>query len=338
MKHLFIIDPASKHFSDGIDEIEKDIHNYFAANPRRNYAVHFCRWKRDASGYTQRYVSNALEMVRVYAMGGSNTLFEVINGAVGLPNVQIAWYPLGKVNPMLYAFGGDRNLSFFQSLQNLSLSPVITMDTIRAGNHYIATNAFIGAEAKACRAGEDLADRAKLPKNVCCFTVGLLNALLGRDNQFYSMETEHEKAEGEYNTILVSNAPTGGTGLKSAAEALLNDGYMDVYAIKRIPRTKVFAVVRDYGRGLYRNWPQYITHYRCKEFRISSASVMTISLDESFFYSNAMDFEICPYSLDFVCPAGLSIPTIPMEDTAEPEENFTIEDFTGSTNSGEVSK
>ncbi|MDR2662485.1 MAG: hypothetical protein LBC31_05760 [Treponema sp.] len=333
MKHLFIIDPAEGSSAD-VDEIEKDIHDYFAVNPQRNYTVHFCRWRRDASGYTQRYISNAPETVRVYAMGGSSTLFEVINGAVGLPNVQVAWYPLGKANSMLCAFGGSSNLNFFHSLQNLTLSPVVTMDTIRAGNHYMIINAFIGAEAEACRAGAKLAGRAKLPRNAGYFAASLLNVLLGRYNQFYSLETEHEKAEGEYNSILVSNAPTGGLGLRPAADALFNDGYMDVYAIKRIPRTRVFAVVRDYERGLYRNWPQYISHYRCREFRISSDSVMTISLDESLFYSTAMDFTICPYSLDFVCPDGLSVPII-HADTTDPVEEFTIEDFTG-PDSGEA--
>ncbi|MDR1142765.1 MAG: hypothetical protein LBK77_00945 [Spirochaetaceae bacterium] len=330
MRHLFIIDPASGP-AGSIDEIEKDIHDYFAANPRRHYAVHFCRWRRDASGYTQRYVHHAQEMVRVYAIGGSNTFFEVINGAVGLANVQVAWYPLGKVNSML--FGG--NLEFFQSLQNLTLSPVVTIDTIRADNHYIAVNAFIGAEAEACRAGDKLAERSKLPRNAAYFAASLFNVLLGRYNQFYSLETENEKIEGEYNSILVSNAPTGGMGLRPAADALFNDGYMDVYAIKRIPRTKVFAVFRDYEQGLYRNWPQYISHYRCREFRVSSDSVMTISLDESLFYGNAVNFKICPYSLDFVYPASLSVPIIHV-DTTEPVEEFTIEDFTGGQDSGEA--
>jgi diacylglycerol kinase family enzyme len=334
MKHLFIINPVSGQLAgrvNKIDEIKNEINHYFAANPARNYAMHFCRWKRDASGYTQRYVSSASEMVRVYAMGGNGTLFEVINGAVGLPNVQVAWYPLGKANSMLYAFvnaaGADSTLSLFQSLQNLTLSPVIALDTIRAGNHYMIMNALLGAEAEAYRSGEDLADRVKLPRNACYLAAGLFNALLKKHNQFYSFETEYEKAEGVYNSILVTNTPTYGLGLRPALDALFNDGYMDVYTVKSIPRNKVFTVVMDYERGLYRKWPEYIHHYRCKKFRVFSDSTITISLDGSLFYNNVMDFEICPHSLDFVCPLGINMPVISKDGAREPEEEFTFENI-----------
>jgi diacylglycerol kinase family enzyme len=321
MKHLFIINPHAALVGSHVDEIEDDIRSFFQSNRRVEYSIHVCRWKRDASGYTQRYVSNAGEMVRVYAMGGNGTLFEVVNGVVGLPNAQVAWFPLGRDNSMLYAFGGGENLSAFQSLQNLSLSPVISLDTIRAGNHYMIINVLIGGEAHAFHGGEILAEKTKLPRNISYMAVGILNGLVRKSLQYYYLETEHMKIEGNFRSILVTNLSAYGAGLKPAVDALFNDGYMDVYIMQDIPKSKFLSVIRDYETGQYQKWPEYISHHRCKKFRISSVSSMTMSFDGNLFYDTSMNFEIYPHSLDFVCPPGISVtPSSVFDKVSSPEE------------------
>jgi diacylglycerol kinase family enzyme len=318
MKHLFIINPQAKEINGHVDEIENDIKSFFKGNSGMEYSIHTCRWQRDASGYTLRYLSNAAEMVRVYAMGGNGTLFEVINGVVGLPNAQVAWYPLGNANSLLYAFGGAEYASAFQSLHNLSLSPVVTLDTIRAGNHYITINAVIGAEADTFHKGEALARQTRLPGNFCHLAAVVFNAFFTRNIQSYCIEMEQEKVEDTFQSILIANIPSFGAGIKPAVDALFNDGYMDLYTIKHIPRHMLVPVIWDYENGNYKNWPEYISHYRCKRLRVSSASSMTISLDGSFFYDNSMEFEMCPRSLDFVCPPGVKVPVNVSEFPGEP--------------------
>jgi diacylglycerol kinase family enzyme len=325
MKHLFIINPQAMLISGRVDEIEDDIRSFFQSNPRLEYSIHVSRWKRDASGYTQRYVSNAGELVRVYAMGGNGTLFEVINGVVGLPNAQVAWYPLGNDNSMLYAFGGRENLSAFQSLQNLSLSPVITLDTIRAGNHYMTINGLIGGEAQAFRQGEILSKKTKLSRNFCYMAAGFFNGLRKSNLQYYYIETERIKIEGNFRSILVTNLPAYGAGIKPAVDALFNDGYMDVYIMQDIPKSKFFLVLKDYETGRYQKWPEYISHHRCKKFRVSSGSSMTMSFDGSLFYDTSMNFEICPHSLDFVCPPGINIPSASLFEEVSGSEGVSSE-------------
>jgi diacylglycerol kinase family enzyme len=307
MKHLFILNPTAGRIGGRLDAIENDIRSFFAGNPGLDYAIHVTRWKRDASGYTLRYVNDTPEIVRVYAFGGNGTFFEVINGAIGLPNVQIAWYPLGRNNSLLHSFGVE-HLSAFQSLRNLSLSPVSTIDTIRAGNNYMAINALIGGEAEAFSWGESLADHFALSRNACYIAAGIVNALLHRQSRHYYLETEDTQFHGDFRSILVTNTPTYGAGLRPAADALMNDGYMDLYTIKRVPRSRLVTVIGDYTRGNYRKWPEYISHYRCKKLRIFSDSIMTIAIDGEFFYRTSLDFEVLPGSLDFVCPPGVSIP------------------------------
>jgi len=308
MKHLFVINPRAARIAGHVDEIEDDIRRFFSSNPREDYSLHICRWKRDASGFTRRTIHNAPEMTRVYAVGGSGTLFEILNGVVGMPNAQVAWYPMGNNNSMLYAFGSDEKISAFQSLQNLSFSRVVTLDTIKAGNHYMIANAVIGVEAEADKMGEKLAKKTRLPKNVCCRAWEVSRALLRGNSQYYYFETESAAVEGEFYTVLLTNIPTYGMGLQPAGGARFNDGYMDVYTIKPMPWKKAPNIIADYAKGRYHKWPDYITHYRCKKFHISSASTMTVSLDGELFYDISLDFEICPASVNFVCPPGIVVP------------------------------
>ncbi|MDR2210333.1 MAG: hypothetical protein LBO65_02550 [Spirochaetaceae bacterium] len=308
MKHLFIINPKAGKINGRVTGIERDIQSFFTGNSQANYNIHVTRWKRDASGYTLRYVTNTREIVRVYALGGNGTFFEIINGAVGLPNVQVAWYPLGRNNSLLHSFGSE-HLSAFQSFMNLSLSPVSTIDTIKTENNYMVGNALIGGEAVAFKWGEYLADHFALPRNHCYLGMGFLNALLHRQGRHYYFETEDMQFHGDYRSILVTNVSTYGAGLRPAArDALINDGYMDLYTIKRIPRSFLLKALRDYTQGNYHKWPDYIRHYRCKKLRIVSNSVMTIAIDGEFLYKNSLDFEVFPASVDFVCPPGIHIP------------------------------
>jgi diacylglycerol kinase family enzyme len=184
-------------------------------------------------------------------------------------------------------------------------------------------NALIGGEAEAFRQGEILSKKIKLSRNICYMAVGIFNGLMGKYIQYYNIETEHIKIEGNFKSILVTNLPAYGAGLKPAVDALFNDGYMDVYIMKDIPNSKFFSVLKDYETGHYQRWPNYISHHRCKTFRISSASPMTMSFDGSLFYDTSMNFEICPRSLDFVCPPGIEIPVNTAPD--EPEQ-FDVSD------------
>jgi diacylglycerol kinase family enzyme len=324
MKHLFIINSRAKQIAGHVDELEEHIKSFFSANPKDEYSIHKCRWKRDASGFTRRTINNAPEMIRVYALGGSGTLFEVINGIVGMPNAQVAWYPLGSNNSLLYTFGSNEKIALFQSLQNLCFSRVVTLDTIKAGNHYMITNALIGAEAEAGKMGESLAKRILFSRNFFYLAWEYLRPLLHARTQFYRFETENNSEEGEFYSILLTNVPSYGAGLQPASDAVFNDGFMDVYAIKPMPWKKSSMIISDYLKGSYAKWPEYISHYRCKKFHISSSTAMTISLDGELFYDTSLDFEICPASVNFVCPPGVTIPSVSTANTVAAAKAATV--------------
>ena len=304
MTHLCIINPMAGQISGQVKRIENEIKSFFSAYPRMDYSIHISRWKRDICGYILRYVNNAADMVRVYAFGGTGTLFEVINGVVGLPNVQVAWYPLGKDNTLLSTFG--RNcLNAFQSLRNLSLSPVVSIDTIRMGNRNILCNAIIGIEAVSYMKGSKAADTLKIPKKPCYIAAGFFYTLLKSEIRNYRVEIDSVVVEDDFMGFHITNAVSYAANAGNS-EIRINDGYFDLYTIKPIPFGKITAVINDYLRGKYAKWPKYISHYRCKKLKILSSAVIPVSLDGEIYYESELSFQIRTGSLDFVCPMNIN--------------------------------
>src|SRR5215471_12261634 len=118
MRHLFIINPATKIIKGKTKPVRDRISAFFAEYPEIKYDIHVSKWCRDAVILIQDYIAGGTdETVRIHAIGGTGTLFEVINSVVGLANVEVASHPYGKANTFLRYFG-NKNVKLFHSLKN----------------------------------------------------------------------------------------------------------------------------------------------------------------------------------------------------------------------------
>ena len=325
MKHLCIINPMAGAVSGHVDELVEEIRDFFSRNPRMEYSIHITRWKRDASGYVLRYVKNSKEIIRVYAFGGGGTLFEVINGVMGLPNVNVAYFPLGRDNDLISAFGKNSR-AVFRSIGNLFLSPVTTIDTILAGNHYVVSNIAIGVGAVSYLAGISLSERLMLPVNVSYNLANFFYIFTKTEIHHYVIEMEGLILDDDYAGIFIANI-SGKSGGNPAVEARFNNGYIDMYTLKTIPRKLIIKVLMDYQKGLYAKWPQYLQHYRCKKLKITSATDMTITLDGEAFYNTELSLEIQPFSLNIVCPSEIDRTLLVPPVEIVQKEEFAIQEL-----------
>ncbi|MDR1933554.1 MAG: hypothetical protein LBQ57_12125 [Spirochaetales bacterium] len=312
MKHLFIINSQATLFKRGgrLRELVRDIRAFFANYPQIKYDIHITRWKRDATGYSRRYVAGSDELVRVYAMGGTSTLFEVVNGVIGLPNVQVGMYPAGRINSSLQYFGQDKSY-LFRSLQNLIYSGVVSMDALRCGNNYGMSLSAIGLEAMASRAGDAFINQAGLwpwrqlfVRQIYFFTA-VYYALKKGSAQYYRVAIDGEAFDGEYLSVLMANQPHHRPKPPSEPDARPDDGILDIYLVRPVSKLRALRVASDYVQGQYGKWPQFISHHRGKGISISCDQFMSISLDGEPFFSTDIDCAVVPHAIDFVCPGSL---------------------------------
>jgi diacylglycerol kinase family enzyme len=304
MKHLFIINPRAYRLKGRIDDIVREIEVIFAGSSQLEYYIHITRWKRDASGFTRRYVYGAGEIVRVYAVGGTATLFEVINGAIDLPNVQIAFWPFGRTNLFLRYFEANTR-EFFLSPRNLIFSGVTSFDLIRYGNNYGICFGIMGLEALIALHRYRLLEYTRIPPGISdkfCLAMGVYYTLKRKGEQFYDVVIDGEQRHEKYISLLAANQPCYAGNMRPASDAVPDDGLLDLYLVKCPPPLHLFAVMLDYIRGNYHKWPQYISHVRGKKVSISSEHVMLINVDGEYFYDTTIDCEVIPHAVNFVCP------------------------------------
>jgi diacylglycerol kinase family enzyme len=309
MNHLFIVNPKAFFLKGRTDDVCTDIRLFFANYPEIKYDIHVTRWKRDAVGFTRRYVSLSDRIVRVYAVGGMSTLMEVINGVVGLPNVQVAAWPFGIDNTFLHNFGKD-SVERFCSLRNLVFSGVSSFDLIRCGNNFGICAGFMGVEAMAARMGDRIMTSIDfipgwIARSGLVYILSAIYFILKKNTiQTYQVVIDGIPLHGDFVNILIANQPYLSSDLYPATEAQPNDGFLDVYLIRSIKGIKFITLILDYVKGRYGKWPSYISHYRGKSVAVSSEKIIQICLDGEHFYDTIVKYEVVPQALDFVCLSG----------------------------------
>jgi len=150
MTHLFLINPIATHVRNHLQEIVREIESFFLEIGQDNYHIHVTRWARDGMGHVNRFALQSPTPVRVHVMGGSGLLYEAINGTIGLPNVQIAAYPMGGANSFIHYFGVDKE-HLFRSISNQVFSGTTPIDAMRYEDSYGIGYALIGFEADICQ-------------------------------------------------------------------------------------------------------------------------------------------------------------------------------------------
>jgi len=310
MRHLFIINPAAKKINGRTKPVKDKISAFFAKHPENKYDVYVSEWSRDSVMFIQDYIAGVTdETIRVHAIGGTCTLFEVVNSVVGLPNVEIASYPYGKANSFLKYFG-IKNEKLFFSMESQVFDKAVPMDIIRCGNNYGICYGMAGIEAYASVIGENWIEKG-LPGDISYMLAGLVMILSGKAGQNYFLEIDGNIVEGDFASVMIANAPCYGLNMYPAIDAHPDDGTLDVYAFKNASRMKLLTCITGYTHGKYRDLPDLALHYRAKKIKLSSDEVMCMSVDGEHFYGTSIEYEIMPKAVRFVCPGKIDLMKLP---------------------------
>ena len=310
MRHLFIINPATKKIKGKTKPIKDKISAFFAEYPEIRYDVYVSQWCRDAVILIQDYIAGVKdETVRIHSIGGTGTLFEVINSVAGFPNIEVAAHPYGKANTFLRYFG-YRNVDLFYSLKSQVFDKAVPMDIIRCGNNYGICYGMSGIEAYANALGDVWIENG-MPGDLSYTLAGMNVILRGKCGQNYLMEIDGNKIEGDFVSVMVANGPCYGINMYPAIDAHPNDGVLDVYVFKNASKIKILSRVPGYTHGKYRSIPDLVSHYRAKKIKLSSDEVMCMSIDSEHFYGTSIEYEIMPKAIRFVCPGKIDLMKLP---------------------------
>lgn len=291
MRHLFIINPAAGKGNayKYADEIKK---HFDSTN--EPYIIEYTKGPGDATKIAQKYVTS--DQYRVYAIGGDGTLNEVLNGVVGSSS-SLAVIPSGSGNDFHRNLDITNDSSLFLRTINGEEKYI---DIGKVNDRYFLNVSSVGLDAT-------VVNNAKLFKKLpffngraayftsvfyTLFKFKSFTSKLTIDNTEHSMKTC---------MMAVANGKYYGGGIKIAPLAQINDGFFDIYHVKKLTPLKALALFPRLLKATHQSLKE-VDYFKAKTVRIQSNENFLLSIDGELVETKEASFDIISNGLKIIVP------------------------------------
>lgn len=314
MKHVFIFDPKAFHNQQWkMDNILDNIGQFFRTQDKPDFSIQISRYRRNAMLIIQEEVEKARDgdIVRIYAIGGEEILFDCLNGVVHFPNTQLASVPYGESNDFLKIFGHE-NEELFRDISTLVTSGALPTDVIRWGVNYALNSCYIGMNSAISKKLKDM--KASLRKGSFLVISKLFSFfnffLTAFDKQIasrkYNITIDDVDYSGNYCLIHIANGPYLSGKLSGVSGASPNDGLFDIALIKSSHTLRTMFSMRRYSGG---KRPGNCIYVQAKKITVASDAKMWIQLDNEYIEDTSIDLNLVNHAVQMVTLKNLSYPS-----------------------------
>ncbi len=253
------------------------------------------------------------EVKRFYACGGDGTLNEVVNGAYGFSDVEVACVPTGTGNDFVRNF--DRSKECFLDFAAQLAGKAQAVDLIRytegtgaeARIRYGINMFNIGFDCNVVDLTAELKKKPFLSGSLAYLTgvAVMLFKKKGANLDIFLDDGTEER--GELLLAAVANGCFCGGGVKGIPRSDVSDGLMDVSIIKNMSRRTFVKLFPKYAKGTHLEVPgveKLITYKKCRFAVIRPREgSMRLCADGEITTTGEIKFEIVPGALSFSVPA-----------------------------------
>ena len=185
------------------------------------------------------------EQLRIYTAGGDGTFNEALTGVYGFENAAVGCLPYGSGNDFLRTFG--TKAEFLDLDAQLSGGPV-AIDLMQTS---------LGLSATICAAGLDAQVAYGIPKfrriplcgGEAAYALSIVEQLCGHIGRRVEYTIDGETMTVDCLMCAVCNGRTYGGGFCAAPEAQPDDGWLDVYIIRKVSRLTIAKLLGMYKNG-----------------------------------------------------------------------------------------
>lgn len=298
MKHVFVVNPTAGQgktlafIKPKIEEISRK-HSL-------DYEIYVTEKKGDGIEFVSQRAKSG-EEIRFYACGGDGTLYEIVNGAFGAKNAQVAVIPLGSGNDFIRLFGSKKD---FLEIENVVNGEPVNLDVIKCGDEIAINQCSMGLDAEVC-AMQGKFKKFPLVTGEGAYYIGSFYALMKKfHNRFTIKIDDGEPFYQDCIFCVAGNSRWYGGGFMAAPRALPDDGLLDFIIVKNnMMRIKLAGLVNKYKRGEHLDWD--ITKFvRGKKLSIRSEKPAAVNIDGETRFVKETAFEIVEKGIVFVVPRG----------------------------------
>jgi len=313
MKHVFVFDPKAFYNQQWkMDNILDNIGQFFRTQDKPDFSIQFSRYRRNAILLIQEEADKAKpgDVVRIYAIGGEEILFDCLNGVAHFPDMQLAAVPYGTSNDFLKIFGEDK-IDMFMDIPSLVQAKALPTDVIRWGVNYALNSCYIGMNSSMLKKVKDM--RSSFNRG-SFFVFSKISAFFNNifgvfDKQNvarnYKITIDDHDFSGHYSLIHVANGSYVAGKKSGAFNATPDDGLLDVALIKSSNPLRTLWSLRRYSSG---KRPGNCIYTQAKKISIQSANPMWIQLDNEYIQDTNIDLSLVQSAVQFVAVNDLTYP------------------------------
>ena len=297
MKHIFVINPAAGQ-GKSLNFIKPRIEEV-CAKYSLDYEIHVTERQGEGIEYVRNRAASGEEL-RFYACGGDGTLYDVVNGAFGYKNVQVAVIPLGSGNDFIRLFGTKEE---FLVLDDVVNGVPVEFDVIKCGDEIAINQCSMGMDAEVC-AMQGKIKKLPLVTGEGAYYIGCIYAIIRKFKNRFTYKIDNDEAvTKDCLFCFCGNSRWYGGGFMAAPLALPEDGLLDFVIVEAgVSRAKLATLLNKYKRGEHLDW-DITTFKRGKKLVIHSEKPAAVNVDGETKYVTDATFEIVEKGITYVVPA-----------------------------------
>jgi lipid kinase YegS len=256
-------------------------------------------------GDARRFVAEAGEADLLIAAGGDGTLNEVVHGLMDLATIArpvLGVVPLGTANDVAIGCGIPRDLD--KALALCMEGEGVPVDVGKANEHWFLNAASIGfgAEVTATTPPE-----LKRLLGHAAYTV--MGAILATNVRHYQgrLTSPDREIKGPGPMAIVGNGRQTGGGIQVAPRARIDDGLLDVLAVRDIPTMALFTAARE----LQELSPdgEYISYWQTPWAEVCTEETIPVNLDGEPVRFSSVRYEAVPGAIRLIVPPNCPLLT-----------------------------
>ena len=297
MQHIFIINPhAGKKKSTQL--LERDIQALDVP-----HEIILTKQTGDARRVA-RLAAESGEEVRLYACGGDGTLNEVVNGAAGFANAAVTNVPIGTGNDFLKIFGKDARQRFLD-LPALSAGPQAAMDLIDCNGHLGIDIVCTGVDARIA-SDKDRYNALPLVSGIGAYIMSAVaNALVKDIGVPTAVDCGDLHYEGDTSLVCVCSGRYYGGGFMPVGDNMPDDGQLEVLVVRGVSRLTFFRLIKAYGQGKYRDYPDLIWYRRENCVTVRGERELAVAVDGEVLWEKELNIRLSDKKINFFYPADV---------------------------------
>ena len=206
-----------------------------------NHAGH----ARELANAAAQQARQSGEELRVFTAGGDGTFNEALTGIYGYANAAVGCLPFGSGNDFLRTYGTREE---FNDLDAQLAGSAVDIDLMQTD---------LGLSATICAAGLDAQVAYGIPQfrripfcgGEMAYALSIVKQLCGHIGRNVTFTIDGEELTVDCLMCAVCNGRTYGGGFYAAPEAQPDDGWLDVFIIRRVSRLTIARLLGMYKRG-----------------------------------------------------------------------------------------